>query len=244
VTRVEGDITEMRFKTKSATDGRGETQPAGQAESIDESADAGIDVEAEVQPEPAPTADREVDVESKESKGDSERDSVDDATPRRPIGWSRVAVFAVLPAILLAMALGAGYLKWAKDGAEAADVARVESLQAAKDATVGLLSYQADTAQNQLDAASNQMTGAFKNEYLDLINRVVIPGAKEKRITAAASVTGGATVSASADRAVVLLFVNQSTTVGATPPTEMQSSVRVTMSKVGEHWLLSGFDPI
>jgi Mce-associated membrane protein len=57
-------------------------------------------------------------------------------------------------------------------------------------------------------------------------------------------VTSAGSVSATANRAVVLLFVNQRTSVGETQPTDMQSSVRVTMEKVEDRWLISGFDPI
>jgi len=163
---------------------------------------------------------------------------------RRRTGWARIAVFAVLPALLLAATLGAAYLKWEHAAARAADLARSEALQAAKDATVALLSYRPETAQEELDAASEQMTGSFKNQYRDLITNVVIPGAREKHILAAAHVSTAATVSATSERAVVLLFVDQTTTVGSTPPTDLQSSVRVTMDKVGDRWLLSGFEPI
>ena len=53
-----------------------------------------------------------------------------------------------------------------------------------------------------------------------------------------------APVSAKADHAVVLLFVDQTVTVGADAPTNTTSSVRVTLDKVGGRWLISAFDPI
>jgi Mce-associated membrane protein len=72
----------------------------------------------------------------------------------------------------------------------------------------------------------------------------VIPGAKQKRISAMANVPAAASVSASANHAVVLVFVNQSTTIGDDAPTSTASSVRVTLDKVQSRWLISQFDPV
>jgi Mce-associated membrane protein len=51
-------------------------------------------------------------------------------------------------------------------------------------------------------------------------------------------------VSAKPDHAVVLLFVNQTVVMGTDAPTNTASSVRVTLDKVGDRWLVSGFDPV
>lgn len=88
------------------------------------------------------------------------------------------------------------------------------------------------------------MTGQFRDSYTTLIHDVVIPGAKQKDITAVTTVPGAALVSATPERAVVLVFVNQTTTVGDTPPTDSASSVRVTLDRVGNGWLISDFNPV
>jgi Mce-associated membrane protein len=51
-------------------------------------------------------------------------------------------------------------------------------------------------------------------------------------------------VSADPRHAVVLVFVNQTVVVGQTAPTDTASSVRVTLDKVGDRWLISKFDPV
>jgi hypothetical protein len=53
-----------------------------------------------------------------------------------------------------------------------------------------------------------------------------------------------AQTSATENHAVVLLFVNQAVTVGQDAPTNTASSVRVTLDKVDDRWLISGFDPV
>jgi Mce-associated membrane protein len=95
-----------------------------------------------------------------------------------------------------------------------------------------------------LTAARDRLTGGFRDEYTNLTNNVVIPGAKQKQITAVANVPDAASVSANPGRAVVLLFVNQTVTVGAGVPADTASSVRVTLDKVGDRWMVSQFDPV
>jgi Mce-associated membrane protein len=77
-----------------------------------------------------------------------------------------------------------------------------------------------------------------------LTNDVVIPGAKQKQISATATVPAAGSVSADADRAVVMVFVNQTVIVGKDAPTDTASAVRISMEKVDNRWLISGFDPI
>jgi Mce-associated membrane protein len=124
------------------------------------------------------------------------------------------------------------------------DVARVEAMQAAKDSTIAMLSYKPDSVEQQLNAARGLLTGDFRDSYTSLINDVVIPGAKQKQISAVATVPAIASVSADPHHAVVLVFVNQTVVVGQDAPTDTASSVRVTLEKSGESWLISKFDPV
>ncbi len=166
------------------------------------------------------------------------------AKPKRETDWSRIVAFAVLPVLAFALAVGAGTLKFLDSGVRDSDVAREKSMQAAKDSTVALLSYKPDTVEQQLTAARDRLTGEFRDQYTDLTNNVVIPGAKEKQISAVASVPAAASVSANPGEAVVLLFVNQTVTVGNGVPTDTASSVRITLDKFGDRWLISKFEPV
>lgn len=168
---------------------------------------------------------------------------------RRRIQWSRVFVFGVLPALALLLALGAGFLKWQDNSARVDDVTDASSparqaMQAAKDSTVALLSYKPETVEKQLTDARNLLTGDFRDSYTSLTNDVVIPGAKQKHISAVATVPAVASVSAEPDHAVVLLFVNQTVVVGQDAPSDTASSVRVTLDKIDGRWLISKFDPV
>jgi Mce-associated membrane protein len=164
--------------------------------------------------------------------------------PARHIRWSRAIVFFVLPALALLLASAAGYLKWQDGSAREASVARTESVRAATDSTVALLSYKPETVEKDLNAAQSRLTGSFLNAYKSLTHDVVIPGAKQKQISAIATVPAAASTSATENHAVVLLFVNQSVIIGQDAPTSTASSVRVTLDKVGGRWLISQFDPV
>lgn len=164
--------------------------------------------------------------------------------PKRGVQWTRVVAYALLPALVLVLALGAGYLKWQDNSIRNSQVAAATSVQAARDTTIALLSYAPDTVEEQLGAARDLLTGEFRDSYTSLTNDVVIPGAKEQQISAVASVPAAASVSATPNEAVVLVFVNQTVIVGQDAPTDTASSVRVTLEKVDDRWLISGFDPV
>jgi Mce-associated membrane protein len=162
----------------------------------------------------------------------------------RRLSWSRAIAYGLLPVVALVVASAVGYLKWQDGNAQGAQAARAESVRAAIDGTVALLSYRPDTVQKDLDAAKSRLTGTFLNAYTSLTNDVVIPGSKQKQISAVATVPAAASTTATANHAVVLLFVNQTIIVGHSAPTSTASSVRVTLDKVGGRWLISGFDPV
>jgi Mce-associated membrane protein len=95
-----------------------------------------------------------------------------------------------------------------------------------------------------LAAARDRLTGKFEDSYTQLVHDVVIPGAKKDHVAAVATVPAAASVSATPRHAVVLVFVDQTVTVGNDAPTETSSTVRVTLDNVGGRWLISAFDPV
>ncbi|OMC39187.1 hypothetical protein [Mycobacterium sp. IS-1264] len=163
---------------------------------------------------------------------------------RRPIAWTRVLTYGVFPGLALLVALAAGYFKWVDGSADAVALARTESARVASEDAAALLSYKADSADKELGAARERLTGEFKDAYTTLTREVVIPGAKEKHISATAKVSAAAPVSVTANHAVVLLFVNQTVTIGNGAPTDTQPVIRVTLEKVDGRWLVSHFDPV
>jgi Mce-associated membrane protein len=184
------------------------------------------------------------DVDTPAEETSAASDAEPEAASKRGFSLAGAVAFGLLPILALLLGAGAGYLKWEDSSRRDADRARAESTQAAKDSTVALLSYKSETVDKDLGAARDRLTGSFLDAYTELVNNVVIPGAKEKKISAVAQVPAAASVSAKPDHAVVLLFVNQTVVMGTDAPTNTASSVRVTLDKVGDRWLISGFDPV
>lgn len=161
-----------------------------------------------------------------------------------PAELRRRGALVGLPVLALALGGLAGLLSWQNASHRAAEVAAVESVAAARETATAILSYRSETVDKELNAARERLTGSFLDEYTKLVNDVVIPGSREKKISAVAQVPAAASVSAGPGHAVALVFVDQTVTIGKDAPTDTASSVRVTLDKVGGRWLVSGFEPV
>lgn len=164
--------------------------------------------------------------------------------PPRRFGWRKSLVWGVIPGLVLLLAVAAGYLKWQDSTLRQSEIAGAQAVQAAQEGTVAMLSYKPDAVDKDLTAARDHLTGGFRDSYTKLIEDVVIPGAKEQRISAVATVPAAATVDVKDGHAVVLVFVNQTTIIGDGAPTGTTSVVKVSLDKVGDRWLISDFQPI
>jgi Mce-associated membrane protein len=193
----------------------------------------------------ADTADTAADtaVDETDATADEGSDEPTTAERRRP-RWGRILTYGVLPAVVVILSLTAGFAKWAEWRVDDQRTARVESVQAASQIAVAMLSYQPDTVEKDLAAVQDRLTGPFLDSYRSLVHDVVIPGSHQKKIGAIATVAAAASVSVTEDHAVALLFINQAATVGNDAPISTASSVRVTLDRVNGRWLVSGFDPI
>lgn len=175
---------------------------------------------------------------------DAETTAATYRSARRTDRAKRVLAYGIAPGLALMLAIGAGYLKWLDGSARQVRSAAAESVAAATNSAAALLSYRADTVDKDLTAAQGRLTGSFRDAYTQLVQNVVIPGAKQKQISAVATVPAAASVSSSENRAVVLVFVDQTVTIGKDAPTSTASSIRVTLDKIDDRWLISGFEPI
>ncbi len=220
-------------KTKTEVDEtEADETEAGKTDETDETAEEQGDTPADTETDET--------AESREARDETG----DEPAGGRSFGWKRMLVFGLLPVVAVLLMVAAGYLKWVDGSARADDMARQQSVRAAEDATVALLSYRPETVEQQLSEARKFTTGGFRNFYTSLIHNVVIPGAKEKHVSAVANVPAGAPVSVDENHAVALLFVDQTVTVGTQAPTNTESRVRVTLDKVDGRWLVSGFEPV
>lgn len=128
--------------------------------------------------------------------------------------------------------------------AEAEADARVDALAAAQKRVPELLGYDNATLDEDLSDALAQTTGGFTSDYGKILDDVVKPQAKARKISTVAHVSAAGVVRGDADRVVVLLFLTQTTTNGNDGTTVAGSRVEVTMERAGDDWKVAGLKPV
>jgi Mce-associated membrane protein len=207
-------------------------------------------------PEPESEPDAEADSvtegptdERAEGADDAEADSPDSVErPRRvlPPGLRKAA--AVVLALLLLISGGVAtwlyFKQYRPDQQTDADVAR-SVVNAASDGTTAVLSYSADSLDQDFATARSHLAGDFLSYFDQFSQQTVAPMAKQKSMKTKAKVTGAAVSELHPDSAVVLVFVDQvTTTKDSAQPSVAVSSVLVRMSRVNGNWLITKFTPV
>ncbi|MGW0610109.1 hypothetical protein [Streptomyces sp. NPDC002788] len=184
-------------------------------------------------------------------------DSFEEDGPReqgdpRPGGCRRLLTL-VLAALLVVGLAALAALGWQYRDGRLTETARTEALAAARKAAPIVLSYDYRHLDKDFTKARAHLTGAFRDEYGKTTKTVVTPTARKYHGVVKAAVAapgpGGApaasVVSASPDKVVVLLFVNQ-----VTESTQVSGSrvdlnrVRMTMDRTGDGWKVSAVDAL
>ncbi|AZQ34358.1 hypothetical protein EJ357_13425 [Streptomyces cyaneochromogenes] len=190
-------------------------------------------------PEPSPEAFEEEDAREEGSKR---------STPSR-----RGLLTALLGVLLVAGLVAAAVLGWQYWDARRTETARTEAVAAAQKAAPIVLSYDYRRLDKDFAAARTHLTGDFRDEYGKTTKTVVGPTAQKYRgvvkATVAAPASGGApaasVVSASPDKVVVLLFVNQVTESTQVSGARVDlNRVRLTMSTTDAGWKVSAVDAL
>lgn len=174
-----------------------------------------------------------------------------ETTPAKP-ARSRPRRLTALLGIVVLLALAAtATLAWKHREAERTTEARAAALTAARKAAPVILSYDYRHLDRDFAAARGHLTGPFLDQYSKTTETVVAPTAKTySGVVKAAVATGDATpaasvISASPDKAVVLLFMNQLTTSTqiATPRLDL-NRVRMTLVRTPQGWKVSAVDAL
>jgi Mce-associated membrane protein len=151
------------------------------------------------------------------------------------------AVVATLLCVPLAVALPT--LATREGDALSDERARSAAAVAAKQAVETVLSYDYRTIDDDIANARADATGEFAEQYAASAEQLA-DQAGQTRAIVQATASQPAVVAAEGDQVVVLLFVDQASVKqlddAASPATRIdQSRVRVTMSRVGDRWLIS-----
>lgn len=123
--------------------------------------------------------------------------------------------------------------------------ARVDALAAARSAAVDLLSYDFRRLDADFERGRRHVTGRFAEEYATTTEKTVRPTATRYQAVVEATLVDAGVRSATRDRAIVIVFVNQtSRNTRLVAPQIDQNRVRLTLTRVGEAWLVSEVDAL
>jgi Mce-associated membrane protein len=148
--------------------------------------------------------------------------------------------------VVAAMGLATGlfYFRYRPDQ-QTDDAAAHEAIRAASDGAVALLSYSPEGLNRDFATAKSRLTGDFLAYYNQFTENIVAPAAQQRQITTTASMVRAALSELRPNSAVVLVFIDQNTASKDRPePVMTASSVRVTLSKVKDSWLIADFSPV
>jgi Mce-associated membrane protein len=156
---------------------------------------------------------------------------------------SAAVVALVLTAVLMAVANA--FVWYRVHDHSATESARRAGLEQSREAARILFSYDYRQLDKDFAAGKSLTTGAFGKQYAETTAKVVTPVAKEKKAVVKAEVVTAGVVRASPKTVVTIVYVNQVTTssLAAAPKVDL-SRVRMTLTKVGGHWLVSKVDAL
>ncbi|MEU2157659.1 hypothetical protein ABZ532_22065 [Streptomyces sp. NPDC019396] len=167
-------------------------------------------------------------------------------------GWRRL-VMALLAVLSAAALVGTVLLAQDYSDGRRAEQARQQALTAARTAAPVVLSYDYRHLDRDFAAARGHLTGSFQDEYRRTTKAVVAPTAKKYQGVVKATVasppgrdaSAASVVSASPDKAIVLLFVNQVTrSTQVDGPRVDLNRVRMTLTRTSDGWKVSAVDAL
>jgi Mce-associated membrane protein len=201
---------------------------------------------AKVDEADAPDGSDEADAADSSDADETDYEALLAEAPPRTL-FRRLLVPIALALLLLASAGVATwfYLAEFQPDRQTNDAAKATVMEAAATGTTMLLSYSPESLDKDFASAKTHLTGDFLNYYTQFTHDIVTPAAREKSVKTTASIVQSAVAEMHPTSAVVLLYLNQTTTSKENPDGSFTaSSVKVGMTKVGNDWLISSFDPV
>ncbi len=148
-------------------------------------------------------------------------------------------------ALVVGLAILAGLLVLQVRADDRVEQARTQARAAAESSAVTLLSYDYRHLDRDFAAARKLLTGGFADDYASTTEKVVRPTAEQVKAVVTAEVVSSSVVRAEQNRAVVLLFVDQTTTSTRVEGPQVDlNRVRMQLVRSGGRWLVSGVDAL
>ena len=200
----------------------------------DTEVDTEVDTEAEAETPEAPKQAPDADADT-----DAKQASDEDKTKRRNRPWGQYLRRSVMPLLLVASLAVSGFLGWKQWQSHQVTQAGEQAQQAAIAYAQVLTSIDSNNVDQNFRQVLDGSTGEFKDMYTQSsvqLRQLLI----DNKATAHGVVVDSAVQSASANKAVVLVFIDQTVTNKAAPdPRIDRSRVKITMEKVDGRWRAS-----
>lgn len=147
--------------------------------------------------------------------------------------------------VIVLLAGGVGMLWWQDRQHDQAEEAGAAAVKTAESTAIAVLSYRASTVDSDLTAAQHLLTGDFRDDFDKLADGIVGPAAKQDGVSTDAKVAASSVVSANPTDVVTLLYVTQTTKSKAlSEPKVTGSRLRVSLTLVGDQWLVNDLKPL
>lgn len=158
----------------------------------------------------------------------------------------RVKVAGTLMVVAVVAALGfGGYTIYENQQDKDLQANGQDALAAARKMVPNLLTYKADSVDQDFTQKFTMLTGKFKTEFQKLSSESIIPSAKERKIVTEAQVAESGLINHGDSKATALLFINQTTTSTDEPDPKLDGSrVKVSLEKSGDDWKISALTPV
>jgi Mce-associated membrane protein len=198
-------------------------------------------------PEQQEASDPEAPIDGTETLSSAAGRSAVSAIRRLPgqvlASWRPIVLTAV---VVASIGLAAGlFLFQYRPDREIDNAAAQQAIRAASDGAVAALSYSPASMDRDLANAKSHLTGDFLAYYSKFTQEIVAPTVRQTRLSQKAAVIRAAVSELHPDHAVVLEFINETTTSkDKKQPLVTPSIVRITLTKVDGSWLISKLDPL
>lgn len=157
----------------------------------------------------------------------------------------RLAVVAAVSLLAICAAALAAVAAGRVSHRHALDRARENAVAAATTGVATVLSYDYRHLSSDFSKAESLLTARFRKDYDKTTAAGVKPLAAKYKARSSAQVTAAGSVSTGLDRAVVLVFVDQTVTNSQlAAPRLDRSRIDVRLVRQGDRWLIDGLSPI
>lgn len=194
------------------------------------------------------------DVEPAAEPEQPESDAEPGTTTKTPGVLGSAWLAAVLTAVVVGLAVFTGFTVYdalnppqgatPESGQITDEDARTGLLVAAADLSQRVLTYHHDTFDQDLEVAAARLTPAFREEY-DSAMEQVRANTEKNKISQEATAVSSAIISARADEAQVLVFVNQETSSAKTKANQLvRNRLVVDLVRVDGDWAIAGVNAL